>query len=317
MLAESAALVLVLQPVAPDMLQRVQGQLADKLVTVSAVRAPGRTAIERAFRAARAQGAALVVWFDPEPRVTVNVLDVRRSRLIERPVAAAASGEIMARSARDEAAAFMVRSALEDIDEGRNVGRAVAPPPLAPAPCPPALAPLLPAPRWFVLGGGYLIGDGLSTLRGVGLGVLTRQSHFGWGVATRIAYATAFERDGFDLDVARYDLRLFGTYPAISNERVELGLGLSLGPALHRRTTRTVPAGYAVAPPSTQPDVFLGALAAASFRLTRSGVALRVALGLEAGLGDRALLAQRRREALDSAWPLQPGLDLALVFPLF
>ena len=311
--AEQAVTVLVLQPVEADMLQRVQGQLADKSARVLAVQAVGRTPVERAFRAARQHGAALVVWFSDERGFAVNVLDVRRSRLVERAVPPPQSGEVMGRSARDEAAAFIVRGAVEDIGEGRSVGRPVAPPPppqLEPKPCP-AAPQLAPVPARF-----HALADGLATLRGPELGLLHRRPHFTWAVLGRLSYASTLERAGFSLDVARYDLRALGSYALISSRLVELAGGVAFGPSLHRRATRAVPDGFLVAPSSLEPDLFLGVFGAAAFQLAPSGVRLRVALGIEAGLGERDLLVQGRGEPLESAWPVQPFAQLSLVFPV-
>jgi hypothetical protein len=315
--AEQTVTVLVLEPVQPDMLQRVQGQLADKAAKVEAVQSLGRTAVERAFRAAERRGAALVVWFTSPPKVTVSVLDVRQKRLIERDVPPPRAGEVMAQSARDEAAAFIVRGAVDDFNEGRSVGRPVEPPPPEAEPCPavPALAPA--PPRWHVLGGTYFAADGLALLRGPELGLVLRRTSYSWGASVRHSFTSTVERAGFSLDVTRYDLRAFGEYKFFATPQVELSVGAELGPSLHSRTTRSVPDGYVVAPSSLQPDLFLGIFGAASFRLTRSGVRLRAALGLEATPGDRQLLVRGRAEPLDDAWPVQPRAQLSGLFPLW
>lgn len=315
--AEQAVTVLVLEPVQPDMLQRVQGQLADKAVKVTAVRATGKTAVERAFHAARQRGAALVVWFSRTPVFAVSVLDVRRQRLVEREVPAPQSGEVMAQSARDEAAAFIVRGAVDDITEGRSVGRPVVPPPVESKPCPvaPLLAPAPPA--WHLFGGTFLVGDGLAILYGPELGVLLRRSRLSFGVSVRYSFASTVDRAGFSLDVTRYDLRASAAYTMLATSRVELSAGAELGPSLHWRVTRSVPDGYVVAPSSLAPDLFVGVFGAATFRLTSNGVRLRAALGIEATAGDRELLVRGRAEPLDTAWPLQPRAQLSAIFPLW
>jgi len=315
--AEQTVSVLVLEPVRPDMLQRVQGQLADKAARVEAVRSSGKTAVERAFRAAEQRGAVLVVWFTSPPRLTVSVLDVRQKRLIERDVPPPRAGEVMAQSARDEAAAFIVRGAVDDFNEGRNVGRPVEPPSREPQPCPavPMLAPA--PPRWHLLGGTYFVADGLVLLRGPELGLVLRSSSLTWGASVRHSFASTVERAGFSLDVTRYDLRVFGAYTLLARSRVELSLAAALGPSLHERRTRSVPEGYVVAPSSIEPDLFLGMFGAAAFRLTPSGVRLRAALGVEATAGDRRLLVRGRTAPLDSAWPAQPQAQLSLLFPLW
>jgi hypothetical protein len=316
--AEQTVTVLVLEPVQPDMLQRVQGQLADKAARVQAVQGSGKTAVEGAFRAAEEHGAALVVWFTSPPKVTVSVLDVRQKRLIERDVPPPRAGEVMAQSARDEAAAFIVRGAVDDFNEGRSVGRPVeAPPPepqfrpdevmLGPAPVP---------PRWHVLGGAYAVADGLALLRGPELGLYVRGPRLNFGASLRHSFSSMVERSGFSLDVSRSDLRAFGEYRFFATSRVDLAVGAELGPSLHQRTTRSVPDGYVVAPRSLQPDLFLRVFGAATFRLTRNGVRLRAALGLEATPGDRELLVRGRAQPLDSAWPVQPHAQLSGLFPL-
>jgi hypothetical protein len=309
--------LLVLEPVQPDMLQRVQGQLADKAAKVEAVQGSGKTPVERAFRAAEQRGAALVVWFSSRPKVTVSVLDVRQKRLIERDVPAPRAGEVMAQSARDEAAAFIVRGAVDDFNEGRSVGRPVQAPPPEPEPCPavPMLAPA--PPRWHLLGGTYVAADGLALLRGPELGLLVRRTSFSFGAAVRHSFSSTVDRSGFSLDVARYDLRVLGEYKFFARPEVELSLAAELGPSLHERSTRSVPNGYVVAPSSLQPNLFVGVFGAATFRVTRTGVRLRAALGLEATPGDRELLVRGRAEPLDSAWPVQPQAQLSGLFPLW
>ncbi len=159
--------------------------------------------------------------------------------------------------------------------------------------------------------------DGLALLRGPELGLVLRRSSISWGASVRHSFTSTVERAGFSLDVTRYDLRVFGAYTLLSRSLVELSLGTALGPSLHERRTRSVPEGYVVAPSSLEPDLFLGIFGVATFRLTRTGVRLRAALGVEATPGDRELLVRGRAGALDSAWPIQPQAQLSGLFPLW
>jgi hypothetical protein len=139
------------------LLERVRGQTSDLAVTLTVWQGalePSPAGRRRAARArAAAHGARVVVWFEPRRHgVRVLVADVQDGRLLARDVDGDVRGP--GRTVLLEAAAQVVRSALESILDGQPLadstalGDAETPPP--PDTTPPAPPPRPRARRWYL-----------------------------------------------------------------------------------------------------------------------------------------------------------------------
>lgn len=321
--ANDITTAVVLDPVQTDLWQRLQGQLSDTPLRILREHAAEGSPLERAFVAARRHSASIVVWFVEQRAWQVSVLDVGRSRLVERTIGPGESNEVMARSARTEAAAFVVRAAIEEILEGREIGRPVVSPATArpaarSAIRPPVRSASSARPHFglSLLSGYHGVADGIAVRHGPLFGARFDSRQLFAETYAFVSTGSRFDSRGFSLDIWHYDLRAkLGTYLCC---KVPFGVtaALVIGPGLYRRVTRVVPAGYVSEEASAQASLFLGAALGGDVRLSAAGARLRLALTAEMPTAQRELVVTDGSFALATAWPVQVGVQASLLLPL-
>ena len=235
--------------------ERIRGQASDLEVALTPLEAaplePARPEqLTRARELGSGAAAQLVIWFARTPAtLEVLVADLAAERLFVRPIARG-EGEL-ARSAQDEAAALVVRSAIKASLGGAALGapeQALAPPPPPPPPPeppppeppPPAPAAPPPPPR-LRLGFGARAGrDGASDPPqfGVGarLGFVHRELEFGlrgaFGLPADVSATVAA------LSLSQHGAAGYAAYTPWLGQRVQLALELALELQLYATKVR-------------------------------------------------------------------------------
>jgi hypothetical protein len=320
---------------------RLQGQLSDLPVQLRVSPGPalGPATPEvwaAAVALAEREGAQAVIWFHPEPGALVlHVAEPSSRRLLVRRVQEGPTRGRRGQSARDEAAALIVRSALRALVEGDPVGEEIAPPPPPPPPPepppPPAPAPL-PAPEpaapppppparstWAVGVGWQAVLDGQSPWGQQG----PRLSLDWEGARVRVrallqASLPARLEDAYTrVSLSRHALGVAVDGALVSTARWRLAAGVGLGVAGFLRTTEPRAAGVEAAPARLVPAPFLSPEVLARWRGPR--LALEASFAVDALAGAPVLGYQREGVFLvrNPLWSVQPrfGLGLAWTMP--
>lgn len=312
-------LVLIVGAERDDFAPRLEGQLADLDVTLTAVTAPLPAALGDAARVAaglaRREGAAAAIWLRADAGgYQVHVVTADGGRLLVRAVDARAEG--LDPSAVLESAAMIVRTAARGLLAGDAVGDVVVPSP-APAPVEPPPAITASAPRlrpWGQVGWRHLAdGDG------VGHGGVDVRAGAGRGRA-RVGAIVQLQ-PAVDLSAAAATI-------GVSRQAVGAVAGLELGRGRRWRLAAEAAltaVRYARATAATSPGLSPTADRASWTPVATPAirVAWRVAPHASVALGvGLDIVVRPPRFTADTAagavvvaapWPVQPGLDLSLV----
>lgn len=324
------------------LLERVRGQASDLAVTLEVEETPDlppnlRDQLAEAQTLAAGHEARVVIWARRTAEfVEIVVADLALDRVLVRALADASSAD--ERSARDEAAALVVRSALKASLAGVALGSSpkellpVAEPapvvdtPKEPAPVPPEPAPR-PTPRkerWLAALGGLAGGDGVG---GAGrYAVSARVGWFGsrWELGLRGGYGFGVETrvELARLTLAQHRLEAYVEVVPLVRETVRLGLLAGAGArlfSLHVDSTEDSLSGES----GRKVLVSVSALAALRVLPTwsrwqggRAGIELSAGLdvlprALELGYRD-----EERFVVAETLWRVQPvgAVEVVLVF---
>lgn len=322
------------------LIERVRGQTSDlevRLVTreSSVIEASLAEQLQAARTLAAETSARVVVWFArAAERLDVIVADVQADRVLVRSLSLAEGPG--ASSARDEAAALVVRSALRASLHGDALGEPEAAlVPMAPAPTPepapaePAAPTVQPKPtpapplqarvRAALAAEGALDG---ATERGryaLSLSLSYTRGRLELGLAGGYGFRSEVARELARLSQTEHTVSVYGGYALVARERVRLAL--TLGPSLHLvttevrvRDTRLAPSADRVLLPALALDLRFGYFP----RWLRARAGVGGALGLDAFPWpvQHGYHVEGRFVSVRSAHVLQPKLTLALLFML-
>jgi hypothetical protein len=324
------------------LLERVRGQASDLAVTLeveetSSLEPSLRDQLATARAFAAGHEARVVIWARrTAASVEIVVADLALDRVLVRALEDASSAD--ERSARDEAAALVVRSALKASLSGEALGSSpkellpveepapVLDTPKEPTPPPPAPAPR-PAPRadrWLGALGGLAGGDGVGGAGRYAVGArlgwfgsrweLGLRGAYGFGVDARVALAR--------LTLAQHRLEGYVGVVPVARETFRLGLLVGAGArlfSLHVDSTEQSLQG------ESGRKVLVGLSALAALRVLPTWARWqggRAGIELSAGLDvlPRALeLGYRTAERFvvaETLWRVQPvgALEAVLVF---
>jgi len=316
----------ILEPVDPALLERVQGQTSDLEWRLD--RAEGPAELPRALEVARGARVDAVIWFvaSDDGSVRVHVFDARAHRQLERSVSPPAE-ERLASSTTAELSAFIVRSSLQAIAAGRIIGEPVKTP--IPKPVAPRRASPEPPVRpgsdraGSVDAGGFAVAQGASNVVDLGfwLGVGFEWSRFmgGLSASTTGQTTTSFERA--TLGLQRQQLTALAGVRWLDTETLELWARLGFGLLLYRRETSSVDVGLAPTPasvtvsPCATPEIlmawrpldaqWLSALAAFAIDLAPASPTIAYRISSET-VDDRALfrIQPRVMTGVRLTWPM-------------
>jgi hypothetical protein len=242
--------VLLLGAPEAELTARVHGQTRDLPLVLQVVDPGAALDSTQAAQLGREHAAQVVVWSEAtgSASLRIYVLDLDSGALRARDVVAH-ERETLAASTTAEIAALVVRSELSGSLAERDAAlaaaaSAVAPPPAAAPPSPaaaPAPAPAAPPGPWL-LGAGYrfsvpvvpeLVHAGALTLR-------RDIRAFALGLSGYGAGPLELERDGTEVRVLRFGLRLEALWGALLAPQLKFWLGGGAGCTGNARSTRTV-----------------------------------------------------------------------------
>lgn len=257
----------ILEPADAAVLERVEGQTSDLEWELQNVAGP--RSLRRAIEVGSDRHVDAVVWFTPtrDGGFRVHVLDARAHRRQERSVSPPAE-EALASSATAELCAYIVRSALQAIGAGREIGQRV--PPATPKPeRQPTSASQPPAgdasrAAWAEAAA-FLVAQvpERSLQPGLRLGVMFEWSPFALGVLASSTAKARIELDRATIQLQRQQLGAAVAFRALDTRAAELWLRLDLGLLAYRRETLVVDAGLSPTPaavtlmPFAAPEVLL------------------------------------------------------------
>ena len=339
------ALVRVADASDSALVERVRGQTSDLDVRLERVdNAPLEPSFGEQLNVARfeAEGvqASVVVWFVRRPpALEVVVADLRADRVLVREIG---GGEgALARSAQEEAAALVVRSAFKASLLGAALGEpedvlvaearepAPPPPPPRPAPPPPVVAPPAPepprrAPLAVRLGLGAEGGFERARPNAyVGLAGRLALARDRWEVGVRGGFglpsSVRLQSDVARLSLAQHRVSAYAGYVPWLRDTVRVVLGASAG--MHLFRTRITPEDARFREREQRQAVAaLGAdvtlLVLPRFTAGRLGIALRV--GGEA-FPEPLVIGYEAPAFVQLArlWTVQPVAGVELVLPLY
>lgn len=279
--------VVVLGADRSELRQRLEGQLADtEWVVLVAPLLKHVSRAEIATTGARL-GALAAVWFErsADDGWSVFVLNVDRSELIQREVSGPSHGEVMAMSARDELAAYIVREALIDLQEGRFKGTAVE----VDARGPPAISPVAPPPRSrirtsFSVGAGWQAvadGESPSGQQGPRLSFAVRHGRLGAWMSGATSLPVMLEDDLSSIELLRSDAMLGVSAELVQWGSLSLSALLGGGVVAFQRSTESRSSVVLGSKDRTfWSPAFRGTLSQ-SFELGSSGLSATVAAGAD------------------------------------
>lgn len=296
-----------------QLLSRIDGQVADLDVTLirdetgpPAATAEGQYARARVL--ARQQGARIVVWFEAAgpDGVRVHVAEPGRDTLFARRVATADE------SARAEAIAIVVRTTLQALAAGGEIGVKV------PRPEPePVIAPPSPGWRWHLGVQGQLSVDGESSPGQAGLmgrAGLSR-GRVQLGVVGVVGLGDELRDEMTAVHLTRHSAGVGAGFGALRGDRGALWIGVDAGLVVHTRSTTVLGGGLEAAPPGSQVAGFAAPWVRGQWR-PMADQALWLTCELAAAV---VTAAPKLRYELDGMpvvrnrlWPVQPSLGLGL-----
>jgi hypothetical protein len=257
----------ILEPADAAVLERVEGQTSD--LEWEFQKAAGPPTLRRAMQVGSDPRIDAVIWFAPtsEGGFRVHVLDARARRRLERSVSPPAE-EALASSATAELCAYIVRSALQAIGAGREIGQPV---PLAkPTAEGKNAAASTPSAKdssraAWAEAAAFLVAQvpRRSLEPGLWLGVLFEWSPLAFGVVASSTAKARVELDRATIQLQRQQLGAAVGLRVVDTRAAELWLRLDLGLLAYRRETLVVDVGLSPTPatvtlmPFAAPEVLL------------------------------------------------------------
>lgn len=295
--AQETHRVELLGEVESGLLTRLQGQLAGlEWTLIKSDAAPSVASIG-------AHDVDALVWVSTESEVvSVWVADPRRGRLY---VEQLARGEDA--SARYEAIAIVVRTSLEALALGGEIGIALPPPPEPIEPAPIAVVEPEPAPETplpyriqatLAFAGGL---DGLAIPHGAELGLGVGFDALTVAITGRIGLPSVVEGEAVSLSLEHHRIAVRGSLALLDEASVRISVGLDLGASLVTRTTIAVAPGLSPTASALTASASIGASA-------RLIVWLVPSLGLTLDLGAELNTPTPRYQVDDAVtaepWPV-------------
>jgi hypothetical protein len=317
------------------LVERIRGQTSDLELTLAT---PTTGALEptlaeqlsAARRLAKDAGAALAIWFvHTEPAIEVVVVDLRVERVLVRSIAG--GGGPLELSAREEAAALVVRSAVKASLSGDALGEpeqrvVAAPAPPEPVATPVAVVPPRPEPprpqtSWLLGVGAQGVADGASARGRYGLFALLALTprrfelglRGGYGLRAQVGNSVA------KLAIVEHALGGYAGYALLSRERVRLMLALGASWRLLTTRVRAERAGFVGdAQRASSPAIDAEARVTYLPRWAGGHVGFALSAGCSA-LPLPIVLGYKSQQAFvpeKRLWTLQPLLALAVTIDL-
>jgi hypothetical protein len=300
------------------LLSRIDGQVADLDVALVPDRsAPLAASDDQRFARARALArrhrARVVVWFagaGPDG-VRIYVAEPGRDTLFARRVATADA------SARAEAVAIVVRSTLQALAQGGEIGvkvpRPAAPPPVAaPAPAPPAADW-----DWSLGVQGQVSFDGESSpgQQGFQGRVDLTRGRLQLGLVGVVGLGDQLSDAMTTVHLARHAAGLGASLRALRAARAALWIGVDAGVILYSRSTTVVGGDLEPAPPATTAAGFASPRVRGQWRpLAGHGLWLTCEVAAAVVIGAPELRYQLGGAPVvrNQLWPVQPSVGVGL-----
>ncbi len=335
--AASAQPMIVVVRVAGDadgaLLQRVRGQTSDLSITLAPVQGPIEGGLAEQVAAARAlageRAARVVVWFDVRRgELLVHVAEPQTGRVLVRRL----NGSHGEDSARLEAAAQVVRSAVRALAAGGSIGvadRAAIAAAEAEEPPPEIVV----SPRRIILGrvaarlawvwrasvGWQSALDGESTQGAHALAgrLAVERGRVAFAVGAAAGLPSRLDDGRSQVDVTRHALGLATSFALHRSASARVSAGVAVAVAAYYRSTVVVDPSLVATPARTTaaflagPEVRLAWLPA----IGRGALALELTLGADLVAGAPELVYETGDgvEIRNEFWPVQPRAGLALV----
>lgn len=257
----------ILEPADAAVLERMEGQTSD--LDWGFQNAAGPPTLRRAVDVGSDPQIDAVIWFTrtSEGGFRVHVLDARAHRRLERSVSPPVK-EALASSATAELCAYIVRSALQAIGAGREIGQPV--PPVAPKPerkrAARSQASVKGSSRAaWAEAAAFLVAQvpGRSLEPGIWLGVMFEWSPLALGVLASSTAKARIELDRATIQLQRQQLGAAVGFRVVDTQAAKLWLRLDLGLLAYRRETLVVDVGLSPTPaavtlmPFAAPEVLL------------------------------------------------------------
>lgn len=331
--AEPLRVLVVLGSEDEGLWKRIKGQTVDLDVAMEEADGPGAMDFASASDLAETREVRIVVWFEAgERRIRLHLAEPRAGRLFMREFRVGKGGG-MARSASEEAAALMLRSALKALAAGGRIGVEVAAP--TPAPTPAlgeepaeaiAKAPLTravasPAAQehsWLPQAhlGWQWSADGVTPgLQGLAGGADLARSTWRVGARGSVSLPASSEDAFASLELTRLDLALAIGRRLWSGDTWGADAELALGVIAFHRTTRALDPMVAAA----DSRFLFVAEASPALRVSWNlpflpGAAIELNLAADLLLGAPQFVYQVGAgvEERDRMWPLQPRAGIGL-----
>ncbi|MCB9601515.1 MAG: hypothetical protein H6721_25965 [Sandaracinus sp.] len=308
----------VVTPLPADLDERLEGQTTDLDWRLTRTRMPVPRDLDDAAR--RSRGARVVIWVETlETGLRLHFVDVRDRRLLVRDFAAP-NDEAFGGSANLEAVAVAVRSALQALSLGGEVGVAAPPPVVAePEPIPVPTPPPEPATPTSVEAeaGWWLALDGESpTQHGPSLRFALRRKRLVVGLGGEVGLGVRLQDELTRVTVTRHAATVDLGVGLLDGTRGSLDLLARAGIARFRRgEVETRVDGLSPAPAESTTSALAGLRLVGTFAPTPN-------LGIRLSVGADALPAAPVLRYADEAgntqirnrfWVLQPTIALTLV----
>lgn len=315
------------------LLSRIEGQIADLEIRLVrhrsvALEPSSRARFARARDLARTHKARIVVWFAPAGAnaVQVFVADPGRDSLFARRVATADG------SARAEAVAIVVRSALQALAQGGRIGvRVEEPKPTGSAVDDGDEGLVSEAPkqklrqriasaagwRWNLGLQGQIAFDGESSpgQRGMSGRVGLGRGRLQIGVVGVVGLSDQLRDSMTTVHLARHSVGVGAALRLGRSERSALWIGIDGGVIAYTRSTSVIAVGLTPAPPSTTVAGFAAPFVRAQWRpMSTRRLWVTAQLAAAAVVGAPALRYELAGAPVvrNELWPVQPTLGLGL-----
>ncbi|MEY4509260.1 MAG: hypothetical protein RLZZ450_1382 [Pseudomonadota bacterium] len=321
------------------LLERVRGQASDLAVSLEVDETAGlepslREQLDTARTLAAQRDARVVIWAERTGEsLEIVVADLALDRVLVRALESARSPE--ERSAQDEAAALVVRSALKASLSGEALGSSPKEllPVEEPVPTPPQPAPLVAAPapaprpreeRWLAAVGTVVSADGVNRAGRYAASArlgwqrsrweLGLRGGYGFGVDARVALAR--------LTLAQHRLEGYVGVAPVARETLRLGLLVGAGARLYTMRVDSTEERL-LGESGRKVLVGLSALAAlrwlptwARWRGRRAGVELTAGVDVLPTALELGYRTAERFVVAETLWRVQPvgSLELVLLF---
>jgi hypothetical protein len=296
-----------------QLLSRIDGQVADLDVTLvrdhsAALAATAEAQYARARALARQHRARIVVWFEAAgpDGVRVHVAEPGRDTLFARRVATADE------SARAEAIAIVVRTTLQALAAGGEIGVKV------PRPAPePVVSPPSTGWRWSLGVQGQLSVDGASSPGQAGLlgrADLSR-ARVQLGVAGVVGIGDELRDPMTAVHLTRHGGGVGVAFRALGGDRGAVWIGIDAGLLVYTRSTTVLSGGLEAAPPTSTVAGFAAPRVRGQWRpLADQALWLtcEVAAAVVAGAPELRYELDGQPVVRNRLWPVQPSVGLGL-----